>query len=340
MTTIDVGGPSPPKDAPVTDVVYVGGAGRSGSTVLALLLAQLPGFVAVGGLTNLWERGLQQNYLCGCGVRFRSCPFWEQVGEEAFHGWDGVNVGDVLRLKASVAKYRHWPAYLAPRVGREFFANAAEYSGYTTRVYSAISTVSGAKRVIDNSHDISPALLLGRTRGLQAHVIHLVRDSRGVAFSLARYVARAEATSAPVYMPRHAAFRASTEWLVANLPYHLVPSRRLPRLRVRYESLVASPANEIRRIVEFLGESPADTALAVYDEDPIEIAENHMVSGNPHRLGRKGIELRLDDEWRVAMKPADRLITTLLTLPLSVAYGYVGGRSSWTRRHGPTTPGE
>jgi hypothetical protein len=320
------------KDTPVTDVVYVGGAGRSGSTVLALLLAQLPGFVAIGGVTNLWERGLQQNYLCGCGAPFRSCEFWLQVGDTAFGGWEQVNVADVLRLKSSVTRYRHWPAYFAPRVGeeyfapcvrREFFTNAAEYSEYTRRVYTAVATVSDSSTVVDNSHDISPALVLARTEDVQGHILHLVRDSRGVVFSLARYVARAEATSAAAYMPRSGPIRASTEWVAANLPYHFIPSRTLPRLRVRYESLVASPAVEISRIVEFLGGKSPASAFSVYEADSIEIGENHMISGNPHRLGRKRLELRLDEEWRIAMKPANRLLTTLLTLPFIFSYGYV-----------------
>jgi hypothetical protein len=313
--------------APTTDVVYVGGAGRSGSTVLALLLAQLPSFVAVGGLANLWERGLQQNYLCGCGLPFNSCDFWQQVGDEAFGGWDQVDADHVLRLRSATARYRHWPEHLlGPRLRRGFAARTAEYSEYTGRVYNAIARVSGSTTVVDNSHDISPALMLARTPGVRGHILHLTRDSRGVAFSLARYVARAEATDAQAYMPRSGPVGASIEWVAANLPYHLIRSRTLPRLRVRYESLVAAPAREIRRIGEFLGTRPSASALSIYEAHAIPIAENHMISGNPHRLGRNQIELRLDDEWRVAMKSADRLVTTLLTLPLSSAYGYVGVR--------------
>jgi hypothetical protein len=310
----------------MVDVAYVGGAGRSGSTVLALLLAQLPGFVAVGGVTNLWERGLQQNYLCGCGARFRSCEFWEQVGREAFGGWEEVDLNEILRLKSTVVRYRHWPSYLAPRVHPGLSESAAEYCNYARRVYTGVARVSGANTIIDNSHDISPALLLGRTRGVRGHIIHLVRDSRGVVFSLAKYVARAEADSASAYMTRYAPGRASMEWVAANLPYHLIRSRSLRTLRVRYESLVTSPATELGRIVEFLGGKGADVPLSIYEADSIEIAPNHMISGNPHRLDRKRIELRLDDEWRVAMKPADRMLTTILTLPLSISYGYFGAR--------------
>ena len=39
-------------------VLYVAGAGRSGSTVLANLLGEVPGFVSVGEVRFLWERGL------------------------------------------------------------------------------------------------------------------------------------------------------------------------------------------------------------------------------------------------------------------------------------------
>jgi hypothetical protein len=313
---------------PVIDVLYVGGAGRSGSTVLALLLAQLPGFVAVGGVVNLWERGLKQNYLCGCGTPFRSCHFWHRVGEEAFGGWEEVNANDILRLRSSVARYRHWPAYMAPRLPRKLAARAAEYSDYTARIYAAIARVSGASTVIDNSHDISPALLLARTPGVRGRIVHLVRDPRGVVFSLGKYVARPDSPGALTYMPRYTPLRASLEWLGANVPYHFIPSRLLPTLRVRYESLVASPGAEISRILTFLGRSGAVLPVSLYEAASIPLAENHMVSGNPHRLGRSRLELRLDADWRRAMTPRDRMLTTVLTLPLNLPYCYRDARHS------------
>ena len=68
-------------------VLFVGGLGRSGSTVLDMLLAQEPGMVPVGEVRHLWERGLRDNDLCGCGAPFHDCPFWRAVGERAFGGW-------------------------------------------------------------------------------------------------------------------------------------------------------------------------------------------------------------------------------------------------------------
>ena len=41
-----------------TTVLYVAGAGRSGSTLLDNLLGQIPGFFSAGELRYVWERGL------------------------------------------------------------------------------------------------------------------------------------------------------------------------------------------------------------------------------------------------------------------------------------------
>ena len=40
-------------------VLYIGGWGRSGSTLLAHVLAEVPGFVSVGELRYVWQGGLR-----------------------------------------------------------------------------------------------------------------------------------------------------------------------------------------------------------------------------------------------------------------------------------------
>jgi hypothetical protein len=310
--------------APATRVAYIGGAGRSGSTVLALLLAQVPGFVAVGGLSNIWERGLRDNYLCGCGAHFEDCPFWNEVGNEAFGGWRELDLDRILRLRLEVARYRHVPSLLAPNVHRDFAGRLDAYCDYMGALYRAAATVSGSTVVVDNSHDLPPALVLRRTPSIRSQVIHLIRDSRGVAYSVSKSVLRAEATASRSYMTRFSATEASGLWLLANGVYHTVPKRSLPRLVVHYEALVASPTKEIARIATFLGEELSTSDLAALGGDSVEVAENHMISGNPHRLERKQVTVRLDEEWRRKMKPRDRRIVTLLTAPLALPYGYLG----------------
>jgi hypothetical protein len=99
-----------------TQVLYVGGWGRSGSTLLSHMLGHLDGHVAVGELRYVWQGGVAGNELCGCGKPFGQCEFWQAVGQRAFGGWDSVDVGEVLELEAAVLRHRNVPALAAPRL--------------------------------------------------------------------------------------------------------------------------------------------------------------------------------------------------------------------------------
>ena len=62
-------------------LVFIAGAGRSGSTLLELLLGQFDGVFAAGELHSMWHRGLIENRRCGCGLPFRHCAVWKSVFE-------------------------------------------------------------------------------------------------------------------------------------------------------------------------------------------------------------------------------------------------------------------
>ncbi len=113
-------------------VVYLGGLGRSGTTLLERLLAARPGVCAAGETVHLWQRGLVRNELCGCGLPFAACPFWHRVGEHAFGGWAEIDPGRVTRLAASVDRSRFIPRLAAPLPGlarRPALARIAGFAG-------------------------------------------------------------------------------------------------------------------------------------------------------------------------------------------------------------------
>ena len=105
-------------------VVFIGGSGRSGSTLIERLLGRLPGVCNVGEVAFLWERGLQRGELCGCGLALLECPFWCEVGKRAFGGWDSFNVDRFLALKESVDRNQFIPALAVPARGGEGKAEA------------------------------------------------------------------------------------------------------------------------------------------------------------------------------------------------------------------------
>src|SRR5204862_6576366 len=78
-------------------VLYIGGWGRSGSTLLAHVLAEVPGFVSVGELRYVWQAGPEANELCGCGLPFDECPVWTAVGQGAVGGGGELDRQEALQ---------------------------------------------------------------------------------------------------------------------------------------------------------------------------------------------------------------------------------------------------
>ena len=94
-------------------VVFVGGTGRSGSTVVANALGALDDAVSVGEVRYLWERGIGENRLCGCGQAFADCPFWQEVLHTAY----GTAVPDAGAVHAQLTVATKLPTYAALLAG-------------------------------------------------------------------------------------------------------------------------------------------------------------------------------------------------------------------------------
>ena len=305
-------------------VLFIGGSQRSGSTLLDRLLGQVPGHVSAGEVVHLWTRGVRDDELCGCGVPFGRCPFWSEVGRVAFGGWDRIDVDDIVSLQRSVDRNRYIIFMLFPFLAPRYARRLRSYERTLSKLFRAIA-VGGGGVVVDSSKHISTAFLLRRVPGLRVRVVHLVRDSRGVAFSLGKRVRRPEVREAEAFMHRRSPWRAALEWSVFNGLFHVLRWAGTPVARVRYEDLISEPAGTIGRFgARPGGPSPEPTFI---DGRTVTLDVGHTVAGNPMRFSQGRTELRLDEAWRMEMRRWERWTTTALTAPLLITYGYRLGRS-------------
>ena len=299
-------------------VAFIGGYGRSGSTLLDRLLGQIDGFVSVGEFYWLWRWSLAENQRCGCGAAFRDCAFWGAVFARAFGGFDGIDVARILALQA-VCEGRRYSAQ--PRWPGRSDA-LAEYRGLLGILYHAVLDVSGARVVVDSSKFPARAFVLQGVPGLPATVVHVVRDSRAVAYSWQRTRLRPELAAGPAYMPRKGPVRTALAWTVANLLTEVVAGRPGARAALQYESLLDDPARALAAIARRAGEHRPALEFLAKGEARLDVA--HTVAGNPMRFAVGAVPLAPDSEWQTAMLPLDRRVVTALTFPLLRRYGYLG----------------
>lgn len=311
------------------DVVAIAGTGQNGATLASRLLGELPGWVAVGEVARLWDKGLAENVDCSCGEPFRSCPFWTRVGEAAFGGWDSVDEVEARRLVDSVmfrqrnrSQALALPLIVFPRLSRRYRRDVDEYVRLMGELFAGVLQVSGADTVLDSTKWPAHVYALGRSRSFHTRVIHLVRDARGVAYSNTKQVVRQGARDDRPYRVRQRPWKLSIRWVWINLSTHVLRLLGVPVLFMRYESLVADPRSELSRVMRFADVEGSD--LSFVGEGEAALAAGHLVAGNRMRLERGPVPIRLDDAWRTQLPASQRRLVSAIAWPLLRAYGYSG----------------
>ncbi len=322
------------------DVLYVGGFGRSGSTLLERSVGELADACALGELVHLWERGLGKNELCSCGEPFRACPFWAEIGRIAFGGWDTFDTERALALKHAVDRNRNLPKLLAPW-SATFRRELREYVALYDAIYAAAAQVSGARVVVDSSKHASLAMCLRRASRSRIRIVHVVRDSPAVVYSWTKVVARPEADGDT--MARYTPWRAAMWWNSYNLMFTVIRLTGSAIRRVRYEDFMRAPLETVRGLAAWAG-STSDPA-AYLSDDVIRLTAGHSVAGNPMRFRVGEIAIRRDQEWASAMHPALQRRVRWWTFPFRWRYGYArrskdGSNVTLSTASAPVRPGD
>lgn len=304
---------------PRPKVVYILGGTRSGTTMLDLLLGQLPGYVSTGELRRIWERGILQGRRCGCGRPLPACSLWSSVLQR-IHGTADLHevAKNVLLTQRAVLRTRHTPGLLFRACEAVATSAVSSYGTLLTRLYAAIAEATGAMVVVDSSKLPSDAALLGRLPDVNVRFVHLVRDPRAVAWSWQRRQPEPD-HPAGVEMPRHGLLWTAVNWVAPNLGAELIRMRCDRTVRMRYEDFARSPAEALACITTFVGEP---RSVGWLRDGTAELNPTHTVGGNPVRFTKDHIDIRPDDEWKTRLPGRDWWLVTALASPLLRRYGY------------------
>jgi sulfotransferase family protein len=300
-------------------VVYIAGSGRSGSTIVDNILGQLDGWVSVGEVRFLWERGMVEDRRCGCGEPFSSCPFWQAVLARAFpEGTDPIRMRSLLERGT---RARRIPSLVGRTRRRRFvIRELEELPQALASLYGAIAEVSGARVIVDSSKLPTYGAVLGEVPGIDLRVVHLIRDPRATAFSWLRNKALPDRPG--TQMQRQRPFQSAALWTLWNTMAEVFWGRSPSAIRLRYEDVVGAPRAAIARIVAVADEPPDDGPFV--SDTEVELAPAHGVAGNPSRFTTGRVALRSDDAWRTQMRRVDRGKVDLVTWPLLWRHGYAG----------------
>ncbi|MBI4815259.1 MAG: sulfotransferase [Deltaproteobacteria bacterium] len=299
-----------------TPILYIAGSGRSGSTLLGVLLGQLPGFCAVGEARDLFDLGIGRRGPCGCGLAVPDCPFWKSVLRRTFPQSDvnptrWANDKERFLRTKRILSYELRHRFDLPTERSELLA----YVHTLRRLYAAIRDESSAKVIVDASKWPTYGKLLESIDELDVYVVHLVRDPRACAAAWSK----AKQVEANRRLETQNAAFTTSYWVAWNgiIPRWFDRSRYL---LLRYEDFVSAPRDSIRRVATFVGHSEA--ALPFVDDRIAELGPTHSIAGNDGRFSRGRLEIRASDDWRIKLPARSRRLVELMTFALRRKYGY------------------
>ncbi|MCW3017721.1 MAG: Sulfotransferase family [Solirubrobacterales bacterium] len=276
-----------------TKVLYVMGAGHSGSTILG---------VALGNCADFFYAGEVEEWLVKSGTPpwadGERAAFWKSVaektdGEELF-GSDAVRS---IERSSALLRIDRWPTRRR-LCGR--------YRRLTEELLHAISSTADARHVVDTSHFPLRARELKMLGGIDVYLVFLVRDPHAVVDSNLRQFQRHELAER----------RLRTIGLNVNLWFTMLVSsvvflkqRRDRRMFLRHETFMQDPEGVLRQILDLVGSEAATPNLQ-------ELRVGTPLEGN--RLIRRGV-ISLERQPQRAERSS--LLTSVMQLPWSAVLG-------------------
>ena len=294
----------------MTKLVFIGGSGRNGSTLLGRILGCLPGTVCIGEAPAflLDPRRPRSKHPCSCGRMVNHCSFWSGLASTVTDA-DRHRVGRYLRFRYIL----HW-------LRRDTSAAFQRCRSALEHIYRYTLTTAKARSSIDPKRDAIPAepVIIDTTKhpayaaaasslaSVDFRFIHLIRDPRGVVESWARPKAYISAFS------RH---RTTLWWIAFHWGAERL-ARRVPTLTVRYEDFVKTPRATICSILNFIDE-PSDGVATLFQGDRIMLGRDHLLGGNPDKFTAGAIRIRQPAATRMRHP-----FVSLTTFPWLLRYGY------------------
>ena len=325
--------PQPAPDARVR-VLYIMGAGRSGSTLLDTVLASHPDVVGVGELVNLHSAGWTSNEICACGQLGTACGFWMRVRAAWQRRAPEATVEGYIALQKKFELFQWFGVKNILRLVRQQFARTADFTAYlrqTEALYHAIAEASGKSIVVDSSKSPIRGALLANLSGIDLRLIHLVRDARAVAWSRKKALEADKKAGVQTAIKSRPVWYSVGYWAFINILSMIVGILRWNKsLRMRYEDFVSQPKPQMDRLSHVVGLDYSAAVQALLNGEPIRV--EHPIAGNRMRM-KGNVTLKPDWEWMERLPSRDRVICWITGgwLLLAYRYGISGTRPTASR---------
>ncbi len=296
-------------------VIYILSNGRSGSTLLDLLLGSHQNVWTLGEAQNLpWE--VRANRPSGSGKPIQECPFWQSVLPHIPLENSNYPI-EFFRLKerGKVIRWKLLPGLCQGQIPRHYQDAVREYGKLNYTYFREVWIAAQKERqnsiewLVDASKDPYRLFWLQHSDLFEFKVIHLTKSPPAFVYSTSKDELP-KATKKVI--------RMSGRWLVENAIMSLVCHRNIDTnsfTHLRYEDLASQPDIALQKVSKNLG-----ITLKSQSEKDFRGMKNYAISGNKMRW--QNTSIKLDEKWRFSLPQKYQQIVWSLTEFAAKKYGY------------------
>lgn len=280
-------------------IIYLLGAGRSGTTILATILNLHEKIVSIGEMHQFPEH-IINNKNCSCGHNLQVCTFWSNINTELNKDKQFYNEMNNLFLKEE--SHKKIPLIILNKTVKKKYLKGNE------DIFNAIYKKTNKPYLLDSSKYIARFLLLKKSGNFNIRGLYIVRDLRGVINSFNKQVQTSKKPLSTIVY-----------YCIINFFGELVCRLNSNIIKIKYEDFIENPTNIIQDIGLFLNEDLTSVVNKLNKKTDIKIP--HIIGGNRLKKNKK-IKLKKDLIWKKNISRKKQIFYYLLALPLMIINKY------------------
>ena len=278
------------------NIIYLLGAGRSGTTLIATVLNN-NSFIHTLGEMHQFLEYIEHENKCSCGETVSDCIYWGNILNRLKN--EGIISSIDYQQFEKKEKHKNIPKLLLKK--NPDIAYLELHEG----IFQVINESHQEQWVLDSSKYLARYLLLKRSNKLKIKGIYIVRDVRGVVTSFKKKVQTSRKPLSAIFY-----------YLLINIFAQIISWTDKGVIKIRYEDFVQKPEENIKYIFQ--------KALN-FELDNFSMPDNfempHIIGGNRMK-SNKQIQIRPDNKWKTELTRWEQIIYYVLAFPVMLINKY------------------
>ncbi len=268
-------------------VIYIIGAGRSGSTILEVALGNSENIFDAGELVRFFKLGGKPH---GFSPESDNYKFWLNIGENFKSRINQKNISDLSDLTISIEYHSGFFKNLFHVRSKK---KVKEYKSIVNSFFEVLSENIEEPIILDGSKYPGRALALYRSLDWPVYFIYMKRNPKGVVQSFGQK--NVEQPSKSFLMANLYYFAVN---FLATIVKWIVPKSRF--MSVKYENFIKTPEEEITKIQKKFNIDLSKSINLIRNDKPLKVG--HLFDGNRIRLKDEIIIQKQNIKYRFNFK--------------------------------------